>query len=211
MRPSAESTTMHQYTYHEYLRLEAHANVKHEFLAGEIFAMAGGTPEHAAIAMNAGTLLNLQLRGRPCRVFSSDLRVRVRETGLTTYPDVSVVCAELERDPEDANTVTNPTLLVEVTSPSSEQYDRGAKLAHYQQMPALREMVVASHRERRVEVHRRDDAGTWSVQAVGPGEVASLASIGCELPVDEVYRDEFASAGADGKAFRASPPSPAMR
>jgi Uma2 family endonuclease len=187
----------HHYTYRDYLRLEADANVKHEFLAGEIYAMAGGTPEHAAIAMNVGTALNLQLRGRPCRVFSSDLRVRVLATGLTTYPDVSVVCGQLERDPEDRNTAINPTLLVEVTSPSSEDYDRGAKLAHYQQIPALREIVVVSHRERRIEVHRRDDSGAWSDQALGPGEVAALASVSCELPVDEVYRDELLSTGAD--------------
>jgi Uma2 family endonuclease len=192
-----EPAAIHHYTYQDYLRLEADANVKHEFLAGEIYAMAGGTPEHAAIAMNVGTLLNLQLRGRPCRVFSSDLRVRVLETGLATYPDVSVVCGRLERDPEDANTVTNPTLLVEITSPSSEEHDRGPKLAHYQQIPALREIVVVSHRQRRVEVHHRDDSGTWSIRALGPGEVAALASIGCELPVDEVYRDELASTGAD--------------
>ena len=192
-----EPAAMHRYSYQDYLHLEAYANVKHEFLGGEIFAMAGGTPEHAAVAVNVSTTLNLQLRGRPCRVFSSDLRVRVLETGLATYPDVSVVCDRLERDPEDANTATNPTLLVEVTSPSSEDYDRGPKLGHYQKMPALREIVVVSHRERRVEVHRRDEQGNWSVQAVGPGEIASLESIGCELPVDEVYRDELASTGAD--------------
>jgi Uma2 family endonuclease len=192
-----EPAPIHHYTYRDYLRLEADANVKHEFLGGEIYAMEGGTPEHAAIAMNVGTVLNLQLRGRPCRVFSSDLRVRVLKTGLATYPDVTVVCGPLERDPEDANTATNPTLLVEVTSPSSEEYDRGAKLAHYQQVPALREIVVVSHRERRMDVHRRDEQGNWSLQALRPGETAALASIGCELPVDEVYRDELLATGAD--------------
>jgi Uma2 family endonuclease len=188
-----EPAAIHQYTFRDYLRLEADANVKHEFLAGEIYAMAGGTPEHAAIAMNVGTVLNVQLRGRPCRVFSSDLRVRVLETGLTTYPDVSVVCGPLERDPEDANTATNPTVLVEVTSPSSESYDRGSKLGHYQRMPSLCEIVVVSHRERRIEVHRRDEDGTWNVETLGPGGTATLASITCELPVDEVYRDELES------------------
>ena len=81
--------------------------------------------------------VNPALVGRPCRVFSSDVRVRVRATGLTTYPDVSVVCGAIERDPEDAQTLVNPVLVVEVLSPSTEAYDRGAKARHYQQLPSL--------------------------------------------------------------------------
>mgnify|MGYP003827017317 CR=1 FL=1 len=122
---------LHRYTYREYLALEDGANVRHEFLDGEIYAMAGGTPEHASICVNVSTALNVQLRGRGCRVHSSDLRIRVLPTGLVTYPDVTVVCAHAELDPEHRHTITNPQLVVEVLSPSTAAYDRGEKLAHY--------------------------------------------------------------------------------
>ncbi len=187
----AEPERLHHYTYQEYLRLEADANVKHEFLAGEIYAMAGGTPEHAAIGVNVSTLLNNQLRGRPCRVYSSDLRVRVLATGLTTYPDVSVVCGQIERDSQDVNTAVNPVLVVEITSSSSEQYDRGAKLGHFQQVASLREIVVVSHRERQIEVHRREPDSSWSLHVSTQRDTAFLASLDCQLPLDEVYRDEL--------------------
>src|SRR5258708_31296765 len=104
--------------------------------------MAGGPPEHAAISMNIGSQLREQLRGRGCQAYSSDLRIRVLATGLATYPDVTVVCKPVELDPLDRHTVTNPTLVVEVLSPSTAAYDRGEKLAHYQQIPSLREVVL---------------------------------------------------------------------
>jgi hypothetical protein len=100
-----------RYTWAEYLALEASSNVKHEFLDGQIYAMAGGTPEHAALAATVIGLLFPQLRDGRCRAHDADLRVRVRETGLATYPDVTVVCGKRERDPDDAQAVTNPTLV----------------------------------------------------------------------------------------------------
>src|SRR5436190_23914995 len=105
---------LHGYTFAEYLDLEGASNVKHEFLAGEIYAMAGGTPRHAALTLAVGGALLTQLRGGPCRAFSSDLRVRVRATGLATYPDVAIVCGPLETDPDSDAIVTNPAVLVEV-------------------------------------------------------------------------------------------------
>lgn len=124
-------TWLHRYTYREYLVFEEAANVRHEFLDGEIYAMAGGTREHAAICANIMSALSVELRGRGCQVHSSDLRVRVLETGLATYPDVTVIGDRVELDPEDRNTITNPTLLVEVLSPSTAAYDRFEKLEHY--------------------------------------------------------------------------------
>src|SRR5439155_18899105 len=99
----------------------------HEFLDGVVWPMAGGSPDHAGIAANVARLLGNQLAGQPCRVFTSDLRVRVKATGLGTYPDVTVICGQLEFDPEDPkrHTVTNPRMIVEVLSPSTEEYDRG--------------------------------------------------------------------------------------
>src|SRR5882762_751625 len=109
------------YTYAEYLGLEASSNIKHEFLGGQIYAMAGGTPEHAALAAAASGLLFAQLRDGRCRAYDSDLRVRT-PSGLSTYPDVTVICGPSERHDDDAQAVTNPTLIIEVLSRSTEDY-----------------------------------------------------------------------------------------
>lgn len=182
------------FSFAEYLALEEIAAVKHEFLDGHVWAMAGGTPAHAAVAANVIALLSAQLRGRPCRVFTSDLRIRVLATGLGTYPDVTVVCGRLETDPADpqGNTVTNPLVLVEVLSPSTAEYDRGEKLSHYQRIPSLGEVVLIAHDERRLEVWRRE-GDHWTLDVFRAGARARLASIESELDVAEVYRDPFAS------------------
>ena len=181
------------YSIAEYVRLEAYANVKHEYLDGQLFAMAGGTPEHARRASAVSAALVAQLRSRPCAVYSSDARVRIVATGLDTYPDVTVVCGHEQRDEEDLLALTNPIVLVEVTSESSETYDRGEKLEQYKQIPALREVVLVSHREPRIEVFRRAGDGGWgSAEEAGAGGSVQLTSVGCALVVDEVYRDPFA-------------------
>jgi Uma2 family endonuclease len=181
----------HRYTYREYLALERGANVRHEFFDGEIYARAGGTREHAAICANLTTSLSTQLRGRGCQAHSSDLRVRVLETGLATYPDVTVICHHAEQDPEDRNTVTNPVLLVEVLSPSTAAYDRGEKLAHYRRIPSLQEIVLVAHDERLIEVWRREEGDTW-VRREARGGSVTLTAVPATLVVDDVYRDELA-------------------
>jgi Uma2 family endonuclease len=175
-----------RFTFRDYLALEEASNVKHEYFAGEIYAMAGGTPEHAALAAAVGGTLFAQLEGSDCRVFSSDLRVRVLATGLATYPDVTVVCGDLEHDPENPATITNPTLIVEILSPSTEAYDRGEKLEHYRQIPSLRECVLVAHDRRRIEVWRREADDGWS-HAVAEAGTVDLASIGCRLEVESLY------------------------
>ena len=181
-----------RFTFAEYVRLEAESRVKHEFLDGVAYAMAGGTPAHAAIAMAIGAALSVQLSGRRCRVFSSDLRIRAGVTGLATYPDVTVICGGIASDPDDASTALNPTVVVEVASPSTEGYDRGEKLAHYKTIAELREVVIAAHDRPQLEVHRREADGSWSLRVASKGERAELASIGAELDVDAVYRDPLA-------------------
>lgn len=178
-------------TFAEYLVREQAGETKHEYLNGGIFATAGGTPEHGLMAVNVASVLRGQLAGRRCRVYNSDVRVRIRATGLATYPDGSVVCGGLERDPEDENSILNPVVLVEVLSPSSEAYDRGEKFAHYQAIPSLREYVLVSYQRRRVEVLRRNDDGTWTLHDVRESGIAELSSIGCRLPLDEVYLGVF--------------------
>lgn len=181
---------LHGYTYQDYLSLEADSNVRHEYLEGEIYAMAGGTVEHALLSGYVITELGMQLRGGPCRVATSDLRVRVIETGKATYPNATVICGEAELDPEDAqgHTVVNPTVLVEVTSKSTEEYDRGDKFElHYSRIPTLREYVLVSHRERSLEVRRRGAEGQWSTTVVSAGQSVQLESLGAVLDVDALY------------------------
>jgi len=185
-----------RFSFDEYLVLEEISEVKHEFLDGEVWAMAGGSPEHAAIIGNVTTLLNVQLRGQRCRVYSTELRVRVKATGLGTYPDVTVLCGRLERDPDDrsGHTAINPRVIVEVLSPSTEGYDRGEKLSHYQTIQSLQEVVLVAHDRNEIEVVRREANGTWSRHVASSGQSARLTSIACDLAIAEVYRDPLATA-----------------
>jgi Uma2 family endonuclease len=184
-----------RFSFDDYLALEERSQYKHEFLEGHVWAMAGGSPDHGAVAANVIALLGGQLRDRPCRVFTSDVRIRVRATGLATYPDVSVVCGQQEPDPDDPkkNTVINPCVLVEVLSPSTEAYDRGEKLAHYQQIDSLREVVLIAHEENRIELWRRDGA-RWLLDVFRGDTAAPIASLGCALPLREVYRNPLSAA-----------------
>jgi Uma2 family endonuclease len=188
----AEPARKATYTFAEYLAIDEASEIKHELVNGEIFAMAGGTLEHAQIAGNLIRVLGTQLLGRPCNVYTSDARVRVRATGLATYPDVTVVCGAIERDPENAHTITNPVVLVEVLSDSTEGYDREEKFSHYRRIPSLREYLLVSQKERRVEHFTRNDDGSWTLRDLVPPEPVRLPSIGCELALSEVYRDPLA-------------------
>lgn len=176
-----------RYSWAEYLAFEATSNVRHEYLDGQIYGMAGGTPEHAALAAAVVGLLFGQLRGGRCRVFDADLRVRVKATGLATYPDVTVVCGPREHDPTDENSVVNPMLIVEVSIPSTEAYDRGEKFAHYCQIASLAEYVIVCHDRRRIEVRSRSGAQGFRTRVYGEGERAELESVGAYLDVAELY------------------------
>jgi Uma2 family endonuclease len=182
---------LHRYTYAEYVALERESPTKHEFLDGEIYAMAGGSEEHSALAAEVLRVLGNALASgdRPCRVHTSDLRVYVEATGLATFPDGAVVCGPLEQhSPSPDATALNPMVLLEVTRDSSEEYDTGGKLEMYRTIPSLRDYVIVSHRERRITVHHRDDRGEWSTRvAIGAGRVL-VESVGATLVVDEIYR-----------------------
>lgn len=175
------------HSYRDYLDLLERSSVKLEFCDGEIYAMAGGTPTHADLGASATALLRNALLGR-CRVSSSDLKVRVEASDLTTFPDVTVVCGERRTASIDANAVINPTLLVEVTSTSTEDYDRGDKLSHYKQIPSLRAVLIVSHRRRRVTIVERS-AGGWDHRDVRGGEMVVVEAIGLSMSVDELYAD----------------------
>lgn len=176
-----------RYSYAQYLALEEASNVKHEYLDEQIYGMAGGTPKHAALAAAVVGLLFPALRERGCRAHSADLRVRVRATGLATYPDVTIVCGPREHDPDDEDAVNNPTVLVEVLSPSTEEYDRGEKFEHYKRIESLREYVLVAQDRREVEVWTRGADGGWGQQRFADGDVISFESVGGRLDVAALY------------------------
>jgi Uma2 family endonuclease len=175
------------YTYAEYLALEKFSSVRHEYLDGEIYAIAGGSPDHAALAAALIQVIGRQLLPG-WRTFTSDLRVRISATGLTTYPDAAVICGPTERAADDALTVTNPLVLVEVTSQSTEEYDRNEKLRNFQSLPSLREVLIASHREPHLTLHRREEAG-WITLTAERGGALTLSSVAVRVEVDEICRD----------------------
>jgi len=173
------------HSYEDYLAALEMSEVKLEYCDGEIYAMAGGTPAHADLAAAAIRLLSNALLER-CRVSTSDLKVRIEATGLSTFPDVSVVCGEREFARLDRNAITNPTLLIEVTSKSTEDYDRGEKLNHYQQCPSLRAVLFVSHRRPQVTLVSRNGAG-WDTSEYRPGQRVKVAALALDFSVDELY------------------------
>lgn len=179
-----------RYTYADYVALETVSVEKHEFIDGEIYVMAGGSEEHSALAAETIYALRGALGDRPCRVHTSDLRIYVEEVGLATYPDGSVICGPLEQHPASPeSTAVNPTILVEVTSNSSEEYDRGLKREYYQTIASLREYMIVSHRERSITVYARGDDGAWTSRTVRAGERVEVPSLQAQLAVDEIYRN----------------------
>jgi Uma2 family endonuclease len=171
-------------TYAEYLAREAASDVRHEYIGGSVVAMSGGSIEH-------GRLI--------CVVLPADVRVRIRAADRATYPDLHVVCREVERDPDDAHAVVNPTVIIEVLSDTTAESDRGDKFADYRRLRALREYVLVSQRERRIDVFRRDGR-RWHLDEFGPGERVVLESIDVALAVDDVYVDGLGSIVAPPRA-----------
>lgn len=180
-----------RYTYDDYVALEATSDVKHEFLDGEIYAMAGGTEDHSALAAAVLRVLGNALAASPerrCRAHTSDLRVYVEAAGLATFPDGAVICGPLAQHPPSPRaTALNPLVLVEVTSPASEAYDTTTKVDAYLTIPSLGAYVLLSHRERRVTVHHRAPDGGWATTVAIAGGRAPVACLGAELVVDELY------------------------
>lgn len=183
-------------TYAEYLAAEAAADTRHEYLKGDVWAMAGGTIEHGGLAMAVAREIGLALRGKACRVFSSDVRVRIPETDLATYPDLSVVCGHLDTSADDEDAITNPTVLVEVLSDSTEAYDRGAKWAHYRRIASLREYMLVSQGEPLIEVYRRTTGGRFELFEARTGETIELASVGARFEVDAIYANPLGGSPA---------------
>ena len=177
-------------TPEEYLAYERESSGRHEYVRGEIFAMAGASEAHNMIALNVAVALRNQLRGGPCRGYVSDMRVKIDARRSYVYPDVVVVCGERRFEDDQIDTLLNPTLVVEVLSPSTEAFDRGAKAEYYRQVPSVQEYLLVAQDRIHVEQYSRSAGGTWTLREYGLGsDSIVLASIGCELAVDHVYEE----------------------
>lgn len=176
-------------TYAEYLELEASSpEQRYEFVDGAVYAMAGGTSRHSMLAMSLGAELRAALGAKGCAVYGSDLKIRIDATNRTTYADVFVVCGPDEFSKIDRNAITNPTVIIEVLSPSTEASDRGEKFRHYQHLKSLREYVLVSQDSPYIEVFRRN-GDEWVLRTVTAGQVLELPSKGVQIPVDAIYAD----------------------
>ena len=177
-----------QLSYVEYLALEREHDVRHEYLTGAAWAMAGGSVRHARVKMRLTLQLGGALAGGPCEPFDSDLKVRVLDTGFATYPDLTVVCGGEARHPEDPHAITNPTLLAEVLSPSTEAWDRGEKFAQYRRITSLRHYLLVRTEDTHIEHYRRDADGSWRLSDHRAGDTLTLDDLGVSLSVTDLYR-----------------------
>ncbi len=175
-------------TYAEYLELEASSEQRYEFVDGFVYAMAGGPPEHSRLAMALGAELRSSLTANGCAVYGSDLRIRIEATNRSTYADVVVVCGPELTSDIDRSAVINPTVIVEILSPSTEASDRGDKWRHYQRLDSLREYVLVSQGEPYIEVFRRD-GNEWILRTATAGQMLELPSQGVRIAVDDIYAD----------------------
>ncbi|MEM9186238.1 MAG: Uma2 family endonuclease [Planctomycetota bacterium] len=173
----------------QYLEIErSSVDQKHEFYAGEMFAMAGASKTHVRIATTLTGMLYASLKGTPCEPMAADMRVLVDRTGLYTYPDIVVVCGEPEFEDDQFDTLLNPKLVVEVLSDSTAAYDRGKKFDHYRQVASLEEYVLVSQDEPHIESFVRQPGDRWLLgEARGIDASMALESLGVTLPLTEVY------------------------
>ena len=187
-RPVAKVTS-----YADYLELERNSDEKHEYYGGEIYAMAGGTSEHARLQATFGRALGnaLEQAKKRCSVFSSDLRIRVDESDRTFYPDLSVICGKRQVSIDDTLALTNPVVIVEVLSESTERNDRGEKFRQYRLLPSLEEYVLVNTDSKHIEVFRRTSEG-WVLNDVRAGEELVLRSLDVRIAVDAIYFDPTA-------------------
>jgi len=189
-------------TSEEYLAFEEASTERHEYFRGRIFALSGASDEHDAIVINVSGNLYTQLRRRPCRVFSSDVKIKAERMALYTYPDATVVCGKPIFEDAARTVLLNPTVIFEVLSPSTEKYDRGKKFQYYRSIPSLQEYVLVACDMRHIEHYIRQDNGTWQFSsASAESPTLTLPSIGCVLELDDVYEKvEFPDDGSDSGA-----------
>ena len=190
---SSDAAARTRLTAAQYLAAERASVEKHEFLRGDVFAMAGGSYRHALIAANIVRHLGNALEAGPCTVLTSDMRVRAGD--LYTYPNVTVVCGEALFEDDRHDTVLNPRVIFEVLSDSTESYDRGKKFEHYRTVASLAEVLLVSQGQIHVEHFERQADGSWRLREYRAGQRLALSALGCELAIDDIYRKAFDAPG----------------
>jgi Uma2 family endonuclease len=179
-------------TPEEYLARERMAEAKSEYRDGEAYAMAGASRAHNLITLNTAGELRAALRSRPCETYMNDMRVKVAKSRLYTYPDVVVICGEPRFEDSKGDVLLNPTVIVEVLSPSTANYDRGDKFFHYRRLPSLQEYVLIAQDSRRVEHYTRQGDQWLLTEFSESDQVVIFPTIACQIPMTEIYaRVEF--------------------
>jgi len=172
----------------EYLAFERASEIKHEYFGGHVYAMSGASEPHNLIAGNTLASLHVQLRGRGCKVYPSDMKVRTPATRSYAYPDITVVCGEAKFDDDQRDILVNPTVIIEILSPSTEKYDRGLKFQHYRELGSLQEYILIAQDSPHIERFLRQDGGLWQFSDVtGTDAKIDLSSIDCTLHLSDVY------------------------
>lgn len=174
-------------TPEEYLKFERASEEKHEYYAGEIFAMTGASESHNLIVINTIGAFHPQLRQRPCKMYANDMRVKPRSNILYAYPDITVVCDAPEFEDSEVDTLLNPTVIIEVLSPSTEAYDRGKKFQHYRTIPSLQEYLLIAQDSVRIEHYGLVDNQWVLTDAKTLDDIMTLPSIDCTLRLSDVY------------------------
>ncbi|SLM27960.1 conserved hypothetical protein [Desulfamplus magnetovallimortis] len=187
----------------EYLELEKNSEIKHEYFEGEIFAMTGASLNHNRISRNIERELGIELKGSSCENFSGEMRVKVNELEKYTYPDIAVVCGDIELEKINGlDTLLNPVVIMEILSDSTEAYDRGIKFNHYRLIPSFKEYILVSQNTCNVEQFVRGDGGIWQILTpyTDMGQHFIIESIGCELSLSDIYyRVGFDDKDVNGK------------
>ncbi|MBO9565627.1 MAG: Uma2 family endonuclease [Niastella sp.] len=179
-----------KYTIEEYLESEAKSDIKREYYKGELFAMSGATLPHNIITVNLLISLGILLNGKSCRPFNSDLRIHIPENTLFTYPDISIICGKPETLNDDNFNALNPTILVEVLSPSTKAYDRTKKFDLYKDIPTLKEYILVDSQSIKVEVWRIDQTNRWTLQEYKTQEeILEFKSVGVTMLLMKIYED----------------------
>ena len=188
-----EAKRFNKLSYNEYIDLEVESNTRHEFHDGEVFAMAGGTLEHALISSNVLIELGLSLRNgqKRCRAINSEIKLKIASLNKYLYPDAMILCGGLEKSQNETQFVTNPTVIIEVLSKSTEGYDRGDKFFFYKQIPSLKDYILIDQYQALVDIYSRQ-ADLWKISRVeGISQSIYIPSVDTKLSLQEIYRDVF--------------------
>jgi len=172
----------------QFWEMEEKSDIRHEYLNGRVYAMAGGTPNHATVIFNFSVAIGIRLRGNPCSGSSNDQLVKIERSGLRTYPDVLVACPPKRFDEDEPNALLNPRLIVEVASPSTQNYDRREKWAHYRQISELRDYLLVSSDRVHVEHFTLNEQNQWILwTGIEREDILGVPELGLEIPLDEIY------------------------